>query len=117
MKRNVFVPALVLALLIALCGDAFSRNHPHSYRDPGTGGDDHTWGGDQSATINPDDPHDGLNGGYTPLEIYITHIFFKWLGFNSSKVKTDGEADYIIQHRIDTTTPEEPVNTNVRGNL
>jgi hypothetical protein len=51
------------------------------------------------------------------LDIFITHVVFKWLGFNGVGIKSEAEADYFIQHQIETTTPDEPVITNIRGSL
>ena len=112
MRRSILVPALILVLMVVFCGEAFSRSHPYGYRDPGHVGDDHTWGGDFHVGGNKSSGQpDGLIGGLTPLDIFIAHIFLKWLSFNSVDVGSDAEADYFIQHQIETTTPDEPATT------
>lgn len=118
MRRSILVPALVLVLMIVFCGEAFSRNHPYGYVDPADVGDDHTWGGDFQV-VGGDSFSDqgGLAGGFTPVDILITHIFLKWLSFNSVDVKSDAVADHFIQHQIETTTLDEPETTNNRGSL
>ena len=117
MRRSILVPALLLVLMVVFCGEAFSRSHPYNYTDPGTG-DDHTWGGDfQVAGDDDDDQQNSLVGGFTPLDIFITHVVFKWLSLNGVGIKSEAEADYFIQHQIETTTPDEPVITNIRGSL
>lgn len=118
MRRSILVPALILVLMIVFCGEAFSRNHPYGYTDPKYVGDDHTWGGDFQ--VGGDDSYGeqgGLIGSFTPVDIFIAHIFLKWLSFNSVDVRSDAEADHFIQHQIETTTPDEPVTTNNRGSL
>jgi hypothetical protein len=117
MRRSIFVSAFVLVLVTVLCGDAFSLNRPYGYTDPRTG-DDHTWGGDQSSATDGGNQHGGLNGTFRPVDIVVTHIFFKWLGFDG-KGHHDIEAEIIVNHRIDnTTTPQdEPATTNIRGGL
>ena len=117
MRRSILIPALLLVLMVVFCGEAFSRSHPYSYTDPGTG-DDHTWGGDFQAGGNGgDDQQNSVIGGFTLMDIFISHVVFKWLGFNGVGTKSDAEADYFIQHQIETTTPDEPVITNIRGGL
>ncbi len=118
MRRSILVPALILVLMIVFCGEAFSRNHPYSNTDPWYTGDDHTWGGDfQVGGGDCFDAQGGSIGGFTPVDIFIAHIFLKWLSFNRVDVKSDAEADYFIQHQIETTTPDEPVTTNNGGSL
>ena len=118
MRRSILVPALILVLMIVFCGEAFSRNHPYGYVDPGDVGDDHTWGGDFQVVGGDSFSNQvGLIGGFTPVDIIITHIVFKWLGLNGVGIKSDAEADYFVQHQIETTTPDEPVITNIRGSL
>jgi hypothetical protein len=117
MKRTVFVSALVLALMVALCGEAFSRSAPWGYVDPGTGGDDHTWGGDfQVGSDDPGSVSEGISDGWIPADMIITTILFKWLGLDSFGDKSDFEADHFIQNQIRETEPTEPVNTNLGGN-
>ena len=118
MRRSILVPALILVLMIVFCGEAFSRNHPYGYVDPGDVGDDHTWGGDfQVGGSDSFGEQEGLIGDFTPVDIFIAHIFFKWLSFNGVGIKTDAVPDHFIQHQIETTTPDEPVTTNNRGSL
>ena len=117
MRRSILVPALILVLMIVFCGEAFSRNYPHSNTDPRYAGDDHTWGGDFHIGGDSFGAQDGLIGGFTPVDVFIAHIFLKWLSFNSVDVKSDAEADHFIQHQIETTTPDEPVTTNSRASL
>ena len=118
MRRSILVPALILVLMVVFCGEAFSRSHPYGYNGPKYQSDDHTWGGDfQVGGCDSYEQRDGLIGGFTPVDIFIAHIFLRWLSFNSVDVRSDAETDHFIQHQIETTTPDEPVITNDRGGL
>ncbi len=117
MRRSILVPALILVLMIVFCGEAFSRNRPYNDTGPRTG-DDHTWGGDfEFGNEGSFGQQVGSTGGFAPVDIFIAHIFLKWLSFNSVDVESDAEADHFIQHQIETTAPDEPVTTNIRGGL
>ena len=116
MKRAIFVSALMLALLVALCGEAFSRSAPWGYSDPGTG-DDHTWGGD--FTAGSDDPggvFEGISDSWIPADMIITTLMFKWLGLTNIGVKTNVDADYFIQNQVKSVETDQPVVTNTGGN-
>lgn len=114
MKRTIFVSALVLALMVALCGEAFSRSAPWGYVDPGTG-DDHTWGGDfQAGAEDPGGVLDGIDDGWIPANMIITTVIFKWLGLSKSGDWTS--ADYTVENHVTTVEPPEPVNNNTGGN-
>lgn len=117
MKRTIFVSMLALALMVALCGEAFSRSEPWGYVDPGTG-DDHTWGGDfQVGADGPDGTIDDIGGGgWIPADMIITTIMFKWLGLSDIGGKTNVEADYIIENQVKFVEPIEPIITNTGGN-
>ncbi|MDH3890370.1 MAG: hypothetical protein OEV49_04750 [candidate division Zixibacteria bacterium] len=115
MKRTIFVSALVLTLLVALSGEAFSRSAPWSYASPSTG-DDHTWGGDNGPDDGPGGTGGAIGGGWIPADMIITDILFKWLGFSGVEDKNDAEADHFIQGRIQEIEPTQPVNTNFGGN-
>lgn len=116
MKRTIFVSMLVLALMVALSGEAFSRSEPWGYVDPGTG-DDHTWGGDfQVGADGPDGIIDDIGGGWIPADMIITTIMFKWLGLNGFGNQTNVDADYIIENQVTTIEPNEPTITNTGGN-
>lgn len=117
MKRTIFVSMLVLALMVALCGEAFSRSAPWGYVDPGTGGDDHTWGGDfQAGSDGIGGVSGGISGGWIPADMIITTIMFKWLGLSSIGDETDVDADYIIENQVRFVEPNEPIITNTGGN-
>ena len=116
MKRAIFVSALVLALMVALCGEAFSRSVPWGYVDPGSGGDDHTWGGDfQAVGDDPGGVYEGGNGGWISTEMMISTLLFKWLGFDDIKYSSDVKADYYIRNQTQETEPVEPVTSNTGG--
>ena len=117
MKRTIFVSALMVALLVAFSGEAFSRSAPWGYADPGTG-DDHTWGGDfQAGSDEPGGQFDGINDAWISADMIITSILFKWLGLSSLGDQSDAEADHIIQNQIIDDEPSEPITPNLGGNL
>ena len=118
MKRTIFVSALMVALLVAFSGEAFSRSAPWGYVDPGTG-DDHTWGGDfQVGSDDPSNVSDGIiGGGWISADMIITTLIFKWLGLSSIGDQSNAEADYIIQNQIIDDEPSEPITPNLGGNL
>ena len=118
MKRTIFVSALVLALMVTLCGEAFSLSAPWGYVDPGTTSDDHTWGGDFQA--GPNDPgyhFEGISSGWIPINMIITTVLFEWLNFYSLADKSCTEADLFIQNQTLETEPIEPVIPTNTGGL
>lgn len=113
MKRTIFVSTLVLALMVVLCGEAFSRSTPWGYVDPGTG-DDHTWGGDFQ--VGGDDPGgvlESTNSNWIPTDMFVTNLFIKWLG--ARWYKSDFEAERFIRNRNEETEPVEPVEPVTSG--
>jgi hypothetical protein len=115
MKRAIFVSALVLALMVALCGEAFSRSTPWSYADPGTGGDDHTWGGDSQ--VVGDDPGGVFESAssWIPSDMFITNLFMKWLGFGEARYKSDLEPEVRVHDQDRDVEPVEPVTPSTGG--
>lgn len=118
MKRTIFVSALVLALMVMLSGEAFSLSAPWGSVDPGSTGDDHTWGGDfQAGSDIPSDGFKEIPDSYIPLNMIISTILYKWLDLSSFANGTDTEADIFIQNQILDTEPVEPVTSPNTGGL
>ncbi len=115
MKRAIVVATLCLALLVAVCGEAFSRSVPVGYVDPSTG-DDHTWGGDsQAGPGNPGGIGGSINSGWTPIDVIITQFVFKWLATHNIGIKTDVKADYFVGNQVKEVESPEPTTQTTGG--
>ena len=103
MKRGTSLLAMVLLLIVVLCGESFPMAHPQGYRDPGMG-EDHNWGGEQEGSDPPALRTGQSNSGtvvtgFVHLDIFINSFFMEWLyGDLPSGQKVDPTMYYIIPY-------------------
>jgi hypothetical protein len=117
MKRTVVVSVLMLVLVLALGGEAFSRAVPWGYVDPEGDGDDHTWGGDFQVGIDgPGGVVNEVGDSWIPADMIISSFLFKWLGLHSFGGKAIYDADYTLENQTRYDEPIEPVIIHTGGN-
>ena len=120
MKRCIIVLALTLILMVALCGEVLARSTPFGYVNPkwGDGGDDHTWGGENSVGGEPIDPRPGgyASTGFVPFDFLWNSILLRRMDISSGKSNSYTVTGYIIVQPETKGDPQSQVITNNRGN-